>query len=111
MIGLGWCCSWLNELTLNTGLKRQVAQQRERILYLEGELRRQEQYARATQLEKKQPGEYVQWDSPEKECSPPQHATSRSRGRSRSPLKPLQLGTSWSQGKWIISFFPTLIRH
>ena len=51
------------------------------------------------ELENKQPDEVVHWDSPEKECSP-----AASKSRDRSPLKPLQLGNSWSQGKWISSY-------
>lgn len=54
------------------------------------------------ELENKQPDEVIQWDSPEKERSPTKYAASKS--RDRSPLRPLQLGNSWTQGKWIGSY-------
>ena len=60
------------------------------------------QVREAIELENKQPDEVVQWDSPEKEHSPTKHTASKS--RYRSPLKPLQLGNSWTQGKWIASY-------
>jgi hypothetical protein len=51
------------------------------------------------ELENKQPDEVVQWDSPERKRSesPTKHAAQIS--RDRSPLRPLQLGNSWSPGK------------
>ena len=61
------------------------------------------QVREALELENKQPDEVIQWDSPEKERSPTKHAASKS--RDTSPLKPLQLGNSWTQGKWIASYW------
>ena len=57
------------------------------------------QVREAIELENKQPDEFVQWDSPGKERSYPEHVTKKS--RDRSSFKPLQLGNSWSPGKWM----------
>ena len=52
----------------------------------------------AVELENKQ--EVVQWDSPVRDPEH-SHGPTKIRDRSRSPLKPLQLGNSWSPGKRI----------
>ena len=62
------------------------------------------QVREAIELENKQPDEVVQWDSPvrDTERSHPEHGPRKLRDRSKSPLKPLQLGNSWSPGKRIL---------
>lgn len=68
-------------------------------------LRMPSQLREAIELENKKVDEVVQWDSPERKISCPKRATKKSSDRSRSPLKPLQLGNSWTPGKLMDSYY------